>query len=247
MIPGAGDLRRCFSMAYFMSRPIMFVALACLFVMSTVTDELHAQAVPAGDKITFDIPAQSLARALIAYGAATGIEVFYNASLTRGLQSDQVVGVMTAEVALRKLLRGTAYIAKSTGPGTLTITKAPQETTPTSAKAAGRRQFEPYFAALQRGVSDAFCRQAGPALPHREIFYRFWISPSGVVERAEVLADNGDLADDQNGAMPLHGLALVAPPLGVPQPINMVIFPPSPGAPACGDHHKARRAGVVAP
>jgi hypothetical protein len=68
-----------------------------------------------------------------------------------------------------------------------------------------------------------------------------------VVERIDVLTDNGDLADDQSFAAPIRGLALAAPPTGLPQPVNMVIFPPTPGSSACGERPTGRRAGFVAP
>jgi hypothetical protein len=228
----------------------MLRLIACLVAASLialVNHELHAQADPAGDKIDFNIPAQPLARALLAYGAVTGMEIFYNASLAGEQRSQRVVGAMTPEAALRMLLSGTAYIARSTGPGTFTITQAPRETASASAGVVSRRQFEPYFAALQRGISDALCRHTAPAATGGEQVVQFWMSPSGVVERADVLADNGDRANDQSLATPLRGLALAAPPAGVPQPINMVIFPLLPGASTCGDHHKGRRASVFAP
>lgn len=248
MFPQACDLQRSLSVISSISRPHRrLLAAVCLVVMLAINHDVDAQVVPAGDKIDFNIPPQPLARALLAYGAVTGVEIFYNASLAGELQSQRVVGMMTPETALRTLLGGTAYLAKSTGPGTLTITQASRETMPASIGVAGRRQLEAYFATLQRGISDALCRHAGAATMRSEQVVQFWMSPAGVVDRADVVADNGDRADDQSLAMPLRGLALAAPPAGVSQPINMVIFPPLPGTSACGDHHKGRRAGVFAP
>jgi hypothetical protein len=234
-------------MASWISRLTAYLVAAGMALISAAHDGAHAQALPADARIEFNIPAQPLAKALIAYGAVTGLEIFYNASLAGGLTSDRVVGVMTPEAGLKALLRGTSYTARSTGPGTFTITQAPRDEVSSSMKAVARRQLEPYFAELQRGISDALCRYAGSPAAQNELVYRFWMSRSGVVERIDVLADNGERADDQRFAAPIRGLALAAPPTGLSQPINMVIFPPAPGSSACRDRHAGRRAGFVTP
>jgi hypothetical protein len=52
-------------------------------------------------RASFDIPAQPLADALLAYGVATGIEVFYDGALAIGRRSTAVTGVHQSTVALQ--------------------------------------------------------------------------------------------------------------------------------------------------
>lgn len=239
-------LTRWVSMASLMSRLTAYRVALCLFLVGHGFP-LHVQAAPADQKIEFDIPAQPLAKALVAYGAATGLEVFYNASLAGGLQSARVTGTMTAETALRVLLQGTDYTARSTGPGAFTILQTTGDAAMASAGAATRGQLEPYFASLQRGISDAMCRNPQSPAVRTEFVSQFWVSRSGVVERIDVLTEDGDRAADHSFAAAIRGLALPPPPAGLPQPINMVIFPPASGSSACRDSYAPRRAGFAAP
>ncbi|TXH37005.1 MAG: TonB-dependent receptor [Rhodospirillaceae bacterium] len=75
----------------------------------------------------FDIPAQALASALVAYSDVTGIQFFFDSSLARGLQSPGVSGSMKAEDALRQLLAGTGMTYRFTNAGTVTLEKLPAQ------------------------------------------------------------------------------------------------------------------------
>lgn len=195
-------------------------------------------------KFEFNIPAQPLARALVAYGAATGLEVFYKAGLAEGQHSAEVAGSLTPTVALQTLLLGTGYVARTTGAGAFTIVPTPREAArATSTADAARRSYEPYFATVQAQISDFLCRRAGADFEHAEILLQFWLAPSGVIARAEVVGDNGNPADDQTFAVAMRGVAVGVPPAGMPQPVNMVIFPPSKTSRGCGPVSGQRRAG----
>lgn len=52
-------------------------------------------------RASFDIPAQPLADALVAYGSATGIEVFYDGALAIGRRSTAMTGVHPSMFALQ--------------------------------------------------------------------------------------------------------------------------------------------------
>jgi hypothetical protein len=193
--------------------------------------------------LEFNIPAQPLAKALVAYGAKTGFEIFYNAALAEAQQSAAVVGVFSRQSALQQLLRGTGYVARSTGPETFTIVTAPPATTAVAAET--RRRLQPYFAALQIRIDEAMCRRKLTAKD--ELLLQFWLSSSGLVTRAEVIGDDGHPTEDQSSAEMIRGLALAAPPAGLPQPINMVVFPSTSGSPGCRHDQTPRRASFVAP
>jgi hypothetical protein len=195
-------------------------------------------------KVDFNIPAQPLARALVAYGAASGLEVFYKSVLAERQHSAEVAGLLTPTVALQTLLRGTGYVAQTTGPGAFTIVPTPREAAlAISAADAARRSYEPYFATIQAQISDGLCRSAGAALERAEILLQLWLAPSGVIARAEVVGDDGNPADDQTLAVAMRGLAVGVPPVGMPQPLNMVIFPPSKTSKGCPPVGGQRRAG----
>lgn len=214
------------------------------FLVTANSVQIIAQPLAADATVDFDIPAQPLSRALVAYSAATGLDVFYNAALAEKQRSGHVAGPMTAAAALRELLRETGYVAKLTGPATFTIAPATHEGSASRVMSATmRRQFEPYFATLQRGISDALCRRSGSASDGREQVFRFWLSTSGTIERVDVVIGNGDRAEDQSLAAPIRGLALPAPPASLPQPINMVIFPPSDRTGSCTVAPSQHRAG----
>lgn len=73
-----------------------------------------AQSQGAGDdrKIAFDIPAQPLDGALTQYFQATGVQLLYDSSLTRGRRSTTVRGRYARREALRLLLTGTGLIVR---------------------------------------------------------------------------------------------------------------------------------------
>lgn len=71
-----------------------------------------AQTVPSDQRIAFDIPAQSLDGALAQYFRATGVQLLYDSTLTRGRTSGTVQGNYAPREALRLLLRGTGLIAR---------------------------------------------------------------------------------------------------------------------------------------
>ncbi len=93
---------------------IIIAALACLFLGTAV------QAADPGPR-SFDIPAQSLEGALIAFGTQSGIEVLFNSDTSKDLRSPGVSGTHIPDQALRLLLAGTGLTAKVTSTGAVTI------------------------------------------------------------------------------------------------------------------------------
>lgn len=75
--------------------------------------------------ITFDIPAQPLGSALIAFGQQAGIQVIAASELTAGRQSAAIAGAMSADEALAALLADTGLTYRVTEEGTFTLFIAP--------------------------------------------------------------------------------------------------------------------------
>lgn len=219
---------------------VMCLARASIWIFPTLIEatidspSAFAQSSRPETSVKFNIPAQPLARALATYAAVTGLEVFYNAALADRQVSAEVVGPLTPAVALQTLLLGTGYVARTTGPGAFTIMPEPREAT-VAAVGAGSvgRLYEPYFATIQARVSALLCRNAEIGLEPADVFIRIWLAPSGLIARAEVVDDGDHPARDQTLANAMRGVAIGAPPAGMSQPVNMVIFPPSKASERC--------------
>jgi len=89
---------------------------------ASARQEAQAQA-PAEAVKTFDIPAQSLAGALNAFGRQADMQVTADAALTAKVQSQSVKGSFTPIEALRRLLAGTGLGAQMTGDRTAVLTR----------------------------------------------------------------------------------------------------------------------------
>lgn len=181
-------------------------------------------------RVVFDIPAQPLVSALDAYSTLTGRELFYDGALVQGHRSAAVTGALTPDVALRILLRGTDFAWRATGPHSFTIAPARRAASlvppPAAAHAAG--DYGPFFAALQLGLRQAFCRSPETWPARYQLLIRFWIAPSGAVIRSELLGSTGSRERDRAFSAALQRLRLAAPlPGDMPQPVTMIVFPRS--------------------
>lgn len=78
---------------------------------------------PAQTTVGYAIPAGPLDAALTRFGAASGVQLLYNSSVTRGLRTSGVSGSLGAREALGRILAGTGLSYRFTGPNSATITK----------------------------------------------------------------------------------------------------------------------------
>ena len=181
-----------------------------------------AQPSDAGPGLQFDIASQPLAAALRAFSKTTGLEVFYDGSLSVGHRSSAVKGSFAPMLGLKELLRGTGYVARATEMAdTITIVDGP----PVTALRASFSRFEPYFAVLQAKLGEALCDDEEPASNGAEITFRFWIDHSGVVADAEAFGAPQS-AGWTHALAKLRGLKVgMGPPPGLPQPLTMVVYP----------------------
>jgi hypothetical protein len=228
--------------ATFLDRRYMRIFLALVFVLIPGASLSLAQSGPANLPIEFNIPAQPLSSALMTYGEASGFEVIYKTSLAEHVRSGEVIGLLTPSDALRILLDGTGYAAKTIDQGVFTIVEASADTIDPlrMPDVARRRRLEPYFAKIQPPISKVLCQKH--AMAH-ETVVQFWLGSNGVIARAEVLKDNGESAADQTPAAPLLGMQVAAPPSNMPQPVTMIIFPAADAAKTCRTDQPQHRAG----
>jgi iron complex outermembrane receptor protein len=71
----------------------------------------------------FDIPPQALGTALVRFSEATGIQLFMDSTIARGLQSPGVRGTMSRTDALSQLLAGSGLVYRFTNANTVTVEK----------------------------------------------------------------------------------------------------------------------------
>lgn len=215
--------------------------LIAALVHTASGNALHAQAASSGGELQFDIPSQPLAAALRAYGNVTGLEVFYDGSLSIGRRSAAVKGPFTPMSGLKALLRGTGYVARITEiANTVTIVNVPSA----ARLRATFERYQPYFAVVQARLSETLCDIGESVSDGEEVTVRFWLEPSGVIAGAELPGAAGSDARRRAITARLQGLQIgKAPPVGLPQPLTMVIYPPSAGEASGCPPTNSRRAG----
>lgn len=103
---------------------------ALLMMTSALTGvaAMPATAQPAGAQAAqrdFDIPAQSLTTALVAFGQQSGLQVTVDGGMVRNLTTRGVRGRATSEQALQSLLAGTGLTFQTVGGTTVTLQKLP--------------------------------------------------------------------------------------------------------------------------
>ncbi|HXH46565.1 MAG TPA: hypothetical protein VNK51_22355 [Bradyrhizobium sp.] len=175
---------------------------------------------PAGaseSTVAFDIPSLAIEDALLAFGAASGIEVFVDGSAVVGLRSSPVKGMLTARRALEVLLTGTGLKAHSVGERAISLS--------VEAKPGRGADFRDYSALLQQTALRRLCVMPELRLGSFRIAMTFRISPSGAVETPTLLSSTGDSARDSRIVKALQAMTVAKPPAALPQPVIMVILP----------------------
>jgi hypothetical protein len=102
-------------------RSVRWAALICL------ASAMAAPVVAPAEEVTrhFDIKAQPLSEALMAFGAQTGAIVMASSELTTGKTSKPVTGQLTPQEALTRMLQGTGLKFETSANGTILIVRAP--------------------------------------------------------------------------------------------------------------------------
>jgi TonB family protein len=179
-------------------------------------------------QLVFDIPAQPLDAALNAYIGVSGAQVLYETALTAGRRSTQVEGRLAPDVALHTLLVGTGLVERRTDADAFIVTAAP-EAQQTGASATAVARDSRFIGAVQAGILGALCGNPQTRPGGYKIAIEVWISPSGAVQRTELIGSTGDATRDAALGNALQGATVeAAPPAGMPQPLVMMIAPRQP-------------------
>jgi hypothetical protein len=208
----------------------------CLVAVS-VAGAMECRPVRAQDQTTafinFDIPSQALDAALDAYSAATGLEVFYNAALAEHRRSTAVVGAFGSQAALQLLLTGTGYVSQITAYGAFTIVSAkPKSRLAADGSDIQNARYQQYFSEIQKRFIALVCMSPDGFSGGQDVILKLWVEKAGGIRRVDVLG--GAEKPDNGIAKAARQLKVEAPPAGMPQPVTLVIFPPSARAGDCG-------------
>lgn len=86
-----------------------------------IRPQVGGQLAQEGQRIAFDIPAQDLNAAILAFAEKADFQLFYDADKLNGLRTGGVQGSYAPEQALRRLLAGTGFDYRLTGPDTVAL------------------------------------------------------------------------------------------------------------------------------
>jgi iron complex outermembrane receptor protein len=104
-----------------------FLALMITMAMvgiPALSNQTFAQTAPgAAAKTNFNIRPQSLSQALVQFSNATGVQLFFNADLARGINSKGAQGSLTRTEALNRILSGSGLSYKFTNANTVSLQK----------------------------------------------------------------------------------------------------------------------------
>jgi hypothetical protein len=139
--------------------------------------------------IDFDIPAQSLASALDAFGTTTGMVAVYDGELVVGRQSGRVRGRYTPEAALSLLLGDSGLVAQyttkqafvlvlATAPTTIVRTPFMIGQTALAKQDAGELR---YSGMLQSSITGSLCARPETQPGDYRLAISFRVGPSGEI------------------------------------------------------------------
>jgi hypothetical protein len=179
--------------------------------------------------MSFDIPAEPLAKALERFMSVTHVAILTDSTLIAGRKSTALRGRFSPDNALRSLLTATGLDAHPIGSDAYTLVDMPLAPQP-------RRlpRFIEYAAALQWAVTSVLCQRDDTRPTHYRLVMRLWLNTAGAVTRIEFADSTGNPSLDMAIGNALQRLNVGVPaPAGLPQPVKLAILPTSKDAAAC--------------
>jgi hypothetical protein len=228
------------------SRKLPLVVYLALLVTGMLAAHAEdARVARPSDPIEFNIPAESLANALQAYGQATGIQVLYESNSAVSRMSAAVQGKFAADTALNLLLAGTGLKVRYIRPDAITLalpdadgpgavsSVAPSASSDLSLGTLHVRgphdgdeaaRLRDYSQSVQMDIQNALRKNAKTRDGSYRAVLDLWIDPASTIERTELFRSTGDRERDVAVATTLHGVTISRPvPVNTPQPIRVVI------------------------
>lgn len=185
---------------------------------------------------SFDIPAQSLASALVQFADKTGMAALIDGELANGLQSSPVKGRLPAAVALRVLLAGTGLSIRYAGAQAFTVgvTTLEQSHERAQLRNGRRADYGVYFSQVQNTIERTLCRNGDIRPGQYRAAFQIWVGDGGSVQALHFLDSAGDEARDAMIATVLTKASVAPPPRDLPQPLTIILQPKT-SAPGCAE------------
>lgn len=203
---------------------------------SAVAERVATTRVP--QHFSFDIPAQSLDAALVAFSTVTGFELVYDSKLIGRSVSSDLRGDFSAEEAVRELLSGTGLHARKIAATTITIARNPNISPDMPRLRPEHDRHAAYFAAIQEGLNDAFCESGIVRLTGQRLMLRFRVSPAGRIAQLELVDLSKRGPPDSAVVDALSRLTFSqVPPADLPQPLMILINPVDTEYLRCAQRH----------
>lgn len=187
----------------------------------------------------FDIGAQALESALVAYTRATGLSVLVRSGLTDGKQGRPVRGWHAPAEALEQLLAGTGLGARYSSASAFTLVAPDPSRGVPPADDPGdgvrsARLLHAYAGVVQATIMRSLCHWQPEQVGRYRAGLEMWVDRAGSIARVRLLATTGDRLRDHDLVTRLRGLAMDRPPpAGLPQPLTILLAPASEPALAC--------------
>lgn len=205
---------------------------AILFVL------MLARGAAASGFVDFNIPAAPLEDALGSFGRVTKEQLVLDALMLDGRQSHPVVGRFTPEAALRQMLVGTGLMVRAIEGQGYAILGATPDVAMRRSEPASR--FDAYSTQLQTALGKALCGRSDTIPGHYRTMLRLRVGASGAIDYVQLLTPSGDLGRDSRLTEQMRGLAIGAPPPGLPQPITLLVTSEGASSAYCAQFGGAR-------
>ncbi len=207
-------------------RKLAIVSLIAVIGLCTIQTK-------AANSIEFNIPSQSLNAALDRYGDITGREVLYDADLTTGKLSGNVVGVFSPDEALRQILSPTGLAPEFIDEKKFVL--LPTRDTHRWAKQAARSpQHWRYYGLVQLSILASLCRSYDARPGTYRVVVLFWMAPDGTIKKARRIGSIGAVELDRKFDLALQGVQVgEPPPADFVSPVLMLIVPEAAGMTVC--------------
>ena len=212
---------------------------ACLFITVMTLARPAANAAQwQPPTLRFDVPAQPLPAALVAFGELTGYSVLVSSDLAAGRTAATVHGDYTPAEALQRLLAGTRLGVRFSGSKAFTLQALPADADPAAVPAsapaleASAVPVPAYAAVLQRSLTRALCQLDADDFGHYRLALQLWLDARGKVSDVRMLESSGVAQRDRAVLQRLRTLVMDGPPpAGLPQPLTILLTPrPDPAA-----------------
>lgn len=183
--------------------------------------------------IRFDIPRQTLQAALAQYNRLSRQSLLYDHAITEGKMAGPLQGEFTPEAALQSLLAGTGVVIRPTSQSAFMLLgpsanaeqsdlDAGQPVAESQSQATARQG---YYARLQAQIMARLCADPQTIPGRYRLAASFWVGPDRIINRV-LLHSTGDAARDKRIDALLTGMEVQGiPPIGLIQPITMVVLP----------------------